>query len=402
MTGEPIEYARRALATALETLEFDDQFTIIAFDHEQIAWSMELMDSTHDNIKNAMAWMHSTVLARGLTDILTPLQQAMTILAGARGVPYIFLLTDGAVEDERDIARYLQMAVQSPGPSTVMTPRVSTFAIGPYCNHYFLKQLSVIGRGQFDVAFRPHSIQTQVERMLRAASMPILTEVCVTIADLGSVELYPFPIPDLFVGLPLLVSGKYSGVFPATIQLNGRLPNGDVWTQTVNTTKAAFIPLEKVFVKQRLDILTAAAWVQDNDPRMVQQIVNLSIESEVPCQHTSMVGIETTQSKFEEMKKDKHSGKKVIPSKYAVGGAAAVAVIAGVGLAIGFGDIGATIANAPVLDALAGGLGDAIAPVFEAVGGCCGGCFDGIGDCCGDCFDCIEEVFDAFGDCCGI
>lgn len=31
MTGEPIEYARRALATALESLEFDDQFTIIAY-----------------------------------------------------------------------------------------------------------------------------------------------------------------------------------------------------------------------------------------------------------------------------------------------------------------------------------------------------------------------------------
>lgn len=31
MTGEPIEYARSALATALESLEVDDQFTIIAY-----------------------------------------------------------------------------------------------------------------------------------------------------------------------------------------------------------------------------------------------------------------------------------------------------------------------------------------------------------------------------------
>jgi len=353
-------------------------------------------------VKNAIGWIGSTVIARGLTDILTPLQQAMNILQNCRGVPYVFLLTDGAVDNERDIARYLQMAVQSPGPSTVMTPRVSTFAIGPYCNHYFLKQLAVIGRGQFDVAFRPHTIMTQIERMLRAASMPVLTEVCITIADLGSVELYPFPIPDLFVGLPLLVSGKYSGVFPSAIQLNGRLPNGKVWSQTVHTTKAAFIPLERVFVKQRLDILTAAAWVQDNDPQIVQQIVNLSIESQVPCQHTSLVGIETTQSKFEEMQKDRQKGKKVLPSKYAIGGAAGVAVIAGVGLAIGFGDLGATLANAPILDALAGGLGDALAVPLDAIGGCCGDCFGSIGDCCGDCFDCIEEIFDAFGDLCGI
>ena len=40
-----------------------------------------------------------------------------------------------------------------------MQPRISTFAIGPYCNHFFLRQLAVAGRGAFDVAFRPHAIQ---------------------------------------------------------------------------------------------------------------------------------------------------------------------------------------------------------------------------------------------------
>lgn len=363
---------------------------------------MQLLDATPDNIKNALGWMHTTVVARGLTDILTPLQQAMSILSSGRGVPYIFLLTDGAVEDERQIARYLQMAVASPGPSTILTPRVSTFAIGPYCNHYFLKQLAVIGRGQFDVAFRPYAIQSQILRMLNAASMPILTEVSVSISGLDNVELYPFPIPDLFVGLPVIVSGKYAGVFPANIQLNGRLPNGEEWTQRVDTTKAAFIPLERVFVKQRLDILTANAWLQDNNPQMIQEIVDLSLETAVPCEYTRMVGIETTQSKYEDMKRDRKAGKKIVPAKFAIGGAAAVTVIAGVGLAIGFGNIGASLANAPVLDALAGGLGDAIAAPIEAIVGCCGDCCQDIGDCCGDCFDCLEEIFDAFGDCFGI
>lgn len=40
-----------------------------------------------------------------------------------------------------------------------LIPRLNTFAIGPYCNHYFLKQLATYGRGAFDVAFRPHAIQ---------------------------------------------------------------------------------------------------------------------------------------------------------------------------------------------------------------------------------------------------
>jgi hypothetical protein len=48
---------------------------------------------------------------------------------------------------------------------------------GPYCNHYFLKRLAAIGRGMNDVAFRPHAIQSVMERMLAAAALPMLSDV---------------------------------------------------------------------------------------------------------------------------------------------------------------------------------------------------------------------------------
>jgi len=41
-------------------------------------------------------------------------------------------------------------------------PRVCTFGIGRYCNHYFLKMLANIGRGMSDAAFTPARIQEQM------------------------------------------------------------------------------------------------------------------------------------------------------------------------------------------------------------------------------------------------
>lgn len=73
-------------------------------------WSSMLRDATPENTRNAKQWMSETVTARGLTDILTPLQMALAMLENARGVPYVFLLTDGAVKDERQIAQYLQVS----------------------------------------------------------------------------------------------------------------------------------------------------------------------------------------------------------------------------------------------------------------------------------------------------
>lgn len=65
-----------------------------------------------------------------------------------------------------------------------------------------------------------------MSRMLEAASKPVLTDVTISAPNAKIIESYPINIPDLFVGLPVLVSGIYEGFFPSTIELNGRLPSG--------------------------------------------------------------------------------------------------------------------------------------------------------------------------------
>jgi len=51
------------------------------------------------------------------------------------------------VDNERSICRYMEAhQARTPAPGT-MHARVSTFAIGPFCNHFFLKQLAASGAG---------------------------------------------------------------------------------------------------------------------------------------------------------------------------------------------------------------------------------------------------------------
>jgi hypothetical protein len=56
-------------------------------------------------------------------------------------------------------------------------PRIFTLGIGPYCNHYFLKQLAALGRGLSGSALRPRHVRAQMERMLAAAAAPLLSDV---------------------------------------------------------------------------------------------------------------------------------------------------------------------------------------------------------------------------------
>jgi hypothetical protein len=72
-------------------------------------------------------------------------------------------------------------------------------------------------------------------------------------------------------------------------------------------------------------------------------------------------------------------------AKWAIGGVAGVAVVAGVAAALAFGDVASTVANMPVGDIMAnsGGLQDFVSAMADGGCDCCGGgC-----DCCGDCGD---------------
>lgn len=95
---------------ALKSLSYNDQFTIIAYDHGQYYWNDSLQSANRSNVNAALSWVQQ-LTAGGMTDIMTPLQQAVQVLypstggPSATGIPYVFLLTDGAVDNERDIAR---------------------------------------------------------------------------------------------------------------------------------------------------------------------------------------------------------------------------------------------------------------------------------------------------------
>ncbi len=70
------------------------------------------------------------------------------------------------------------------------------------------------------------SIFPRVTRLLESCSTPVLTSVDVAVAGVQQLELYPMPLPDLFVGAPLLVAGRYRGSFPDRVMLSGNISDG--------------------------------------------------------------------------------------------------------------------------------------------------------------------------------
>ncbi|GAV64775.1 VWA_3 domain-containing protein [Cephalotus follicularis] len=386
MQGKPLEDTRNALSASLNKLNPEDSFSIIAFNGETYLFSASMELVTKDAVERAIQWININFIAGGSTDILPPLNKAKEMLSNARGsIPIIFLITDGAVEDERQICDVMKSQLIRGGSS--ICPRLYTFGIGLFCNHHFLQMLATIGRGQYDAAYDVDFIESRMEIFFDRALSPILANIAIdTLDDLDEVELYPSRFPDLSSESPLIISGRYKGSFPETLQIKGVLGDLNNLAIDLNIQKAKDIPLDKVSAKQQIDLLTAQAWFSENE-QLEEKVAKMSILSGVTSEYTRVIFLETDGVKKATesagvQKADKSDALKTIDSR----GPKTVVLQ---NLCVGFGNLQATAENLrPGFEEPK--LPEAAEIFVKAASNCCGKIWSRC--CCMSCIQCCTKI----------
>jgi len=380
MVGEPFREATRALNRALDRLRPSDTFNVCAFDHRQSYYQPMLCPANTENLNNCKTWISTYVPERGGTTLDAPINAALDQLEQTDLLPFIVLITDGAVHNEREICEKLERDKK-------MRTRFLTLGIGSFCNWYFLKTLSKLGRGFSDVVVFKEKIYQKMDHLLRMANTPVLTDIEIGLQG-DQIEIYPFPIPDLFIGAPIVVAARFrSNQCPSKIAIRGFNPHGEQETITTKVETRNDLPVEKIFIKQQIDLMTAEAWLKKST-KMQEKVVDVSVNANMPSMYTNTVVFETTQSllddmvnendqKFDDLANGNHIQRKRLLDKMknnkktvaalAIGGTAAVVAVG----VMSFGNVQATLDNIPIL----GGGGD----VDVDLDACC--------DDCGDC-DC--------------
>ncbi|KAK9102418.1 hypothetical protein Sjap_019672 [Stephania japonica] len=344
MKGKPLESVKNTLFASLSMLNPEDAFGIIAFNGETNSLSSSLVLATKENIDNATDWINSNFIAGGLTDILKPLNQAIEMLSNSSGsVPIIFVITDGAVEDERHICEVVRSHLKNRGS---FAPRISTFGIGTYCNQYFLQMLAMIGRGYCDAAYDVGSIETRMQRLFTAASSVVLADIIIdSFEQLDTVEVFPSQIPNLSSGCLLTVSGRCQGSLPGSIKARGTLADRSTLTVDLKVQKSKDLPLDKVVAKRQIDVLTAQAWFS-HSKELEEKVVKMSIQMGIPSEYTRMIIVQTdkikpsAQSASALQDLSKANLQKLVSSKERL-------VFLLKSLGIGFGNLAATIDGTP-------------------------------------------------------
>jgi len=304
MSGWKMVAARRATARIVDTLTAADRFAVLTFDdrvERPDGLPGDLVTATDRHRFRAVEHL-AQVTARGGTELLPPLQEALRVLArgeaGGREAVLV-LVTDGQVGNEDHILHALA--------GELSRVRVHTVGIDQAVNAGFLGRLAAVGGGRCELVESEDRLDDAMDAIHRRIGAPLVTGLRLECDGLTLVDdtQAPARVPDLFPGVPLVVAGRYEKATAGALILRGTTRDGRDWATTVPARVADADPAVDTDGPRTVAAVTALwarAHLRDLEDRYVvgiaapadleRRIVETSLRFGVLCRFTAYVAVD--------------------------------------------------------------------------------------------------------------
>ncbi len=309
MHGWKIVAARRAAARIVDTLTGTDRFAVLCFDNV-VERPPDLPDglaeATDRNRFRAVEGLARTD-ARGGTEMLAPLEQAVGLLTGAAGtqagdVPaatgdpgrdrVLVLVTDGQVGNEDQILE--RMGTRLAGI------RVHVVGIDQAVNAGFLSRLATAGRGRCELVESEDRLDEAAARIHRRIGTPLVTALALAADGVTIVPgtVAPGLLPDLFPGVAVTLAGRWRGLPGGAIAVTGTAADGTSFeckvTAVTGGSPASTAAWARAHVRDLEDrYASGAAHDTAGLARLEQQITDVSLRYGVLCRFTAFVAVDS-------------------------------------------------------------------------------------------------------------
>ncbi len=283
MDGVSIEQAKKGLQYSVSQLNNNDLFNIIAYNDSYFSMSELSIPVNETNISNSYHFINS-LKASGGTKALEPLKHAMMMNPVQDKIKMILFITDGDVGYERKVFDIVE--------SHLGKSRLFSIGIGTAPNGHLLEKVSQKGRGTYTYINNINHVDEKMKELLNKIDMPVLTDIRL---DLDSqVELYPNPLPDLFINEPLVVFGKINDDISSSItsSFSGKNSSGYFKLEIPINISNGFENngIGDIWARKKIDSLIDD-WHLGN-PESKKEVIDLSIKHNLMSKFTSFVAVE--------------------------------------------------------------------------------------------------------------
>ncbi|MEV0896127.1 VIT domain-containing protein [Actinoplanes sp. NPDC049802] len=287
MGGWKMVAARRAASRVIDTLTAGDRFAVLTFDHDvdrPADLGPGLAEATDRNRYRAVEHL-ARAHARGGTELLKPLSEALAMLADSPGRDRVLVLvTDGQVGNEDQIVKQV-----SPLIGTI---RVHTVGIDRAVNTGFLGRLAALGAGRAELVESEDRLDEAMEQIHRRIGAPVVTGLAVTGDGFAPIDgtRSPARLPGLYPGVPLVITGRYGGPAEGTLTVTGRTRDDQEFRTAVPVHPSSEPAVASVWARARLRDLEDAYSAGDHS--LEAEILGTSLRFGVLCRFTSYIAVD--------------------------------------------------------------------------------------------------------------
>ena len=292
MSGEPIKQSKIGLEMAIKRLKPNDKFNIVLFNDRYSSYAQTPVLATARERDKAIRYVRRLSAENG-TDMYPALSFSLNNFRSNKSVlKQLIFLTDGAVTEETKLFSLIN--------SKLKTSRLFTIGIGSAPNSFFMTRAAEIGRGSHIHIGDMSEISVRMEELFNKIENPAITDLELILPKGFKAEVYPNPLPDLYVGDPLSIAirGKNAS---GMAQITGNIGN-QKWVAKVPLDQGAKqIGIAKLWAREKISNLErnrVSLNPNENqkahmDRKLLQTALNYGLVSRL----SSMVAVDITPSR---------------------------------------------------------------------------------------------------------
>lgn len=285
-----MDQARKALKHCVERLSPQDRFGIVDFGTGVESMESRLLAGTPENRARGVRYIDA-IEPSGGTNIEGGLREGLGLLGRAEGrVPMIFFITDGVpTAGQTDVAQLLRIAGDA---NSALRARLFSFGVGSDVNTLLLDKLAEGNGGARDYVGPGEEIEGKVSSLYGKIAKPALTDVKLSWEGVEPSSVYPRPVPDIFHGSELVLTGRYKAGAKGRLIITGRAGGKPARFEfpielPAEASRNSFLP--KLWASQRvaheLDAIRLSG--RAADPEVVNDIVKLAKRYGIVTPYTS-------------------------------------------------------------------------------------------------------------------
>lgn len=286
MEGQKFQQAKGAALQILGALQPDDRFAVIGFHSDTVTYADELRGA--GEAPKAMDYVRNLQLG-GATNIAEAMARAQRIAGKATGRPQaIVLITDGQPTAGVTQPERIVEAVRS---AATASQRIFTFGVGYDVNTDLLDSMAQENRGRSDYVKPDENLERAVAAFWSKVGQPVLSDVALDWSGVKVEEVYPRPLPDLYLGSQMVVLGRYRQADAATVTVRGQV-NGR--TETYRFNDLAFTAgdrsrdyIPRLWASRKVAYLLGEIRRNGPNQELIDEVVTLSQRFGIVTPYTS-------------------------------------------------------------------------------------------------------------------